>query len=67
MEGLRGRGLQLAECHPTVDVGLEQGADLVACDGGLPVERRQLEDALLVPGRQQAEEVAVTCPRLLGH
>lgn len=47
-----------------VDVGVEFLLDIVAREGGLPVQGRDLEEPRHGPARYQAEDVAQVCPRL---
>src|SRR5262245_655645 len=59
----KGSGFR-AESEGSKPVLLEQASDVVAVAGGLPVDRCQLEQSMLGPGRQQAEDVAQVSPRL---
>ena len=53
-----------AEGEAAEVVRVERGASLREVSRGGPVDRRELEEAMLGPRRQEAEEVADVRPRL---
>ena len=45
-------------------IGVEQATHVVALGGSLPLERREIEQRVRRPARQQREDVAEIRPRL---
>src|SRR4051794_56995 len=47
-------------------IGVEQATHVVALGGSLPLERREIEERVRRPARQEREDVAQVRPRLDG-